>query len=316
VQHLVLTAGKRNKYLDELTALVMSTYDSGSNVPVYHWYEHENFDEFVESLYSHYCLKGIDTPARQLVILRSQLRGSARATYDATFAADSAVMTFDGRVRLLREQFVPIETIQQLRFDFGNLSQAPYESPKDFAGHLREAAMLAGLNHEPLLEIMYLCGLLPELQIHLKRNGIMEMAAMVASAQSYWKADYATIHHSPDNPFVARPPANWQQPQPTSQRCNVQPPVYDAPHNVMSRPELTQEHRPPPPSRNNRATIDDLTEQIRALTLNVTEMQQRAGETCDDRSCYNCGQPGHLSCNCDKPQKVHPTVNEPRFSKN
>ena len=40
---------------------------------------------------------------------------------------------FDGQVRLLHEQFVPVEMIQQLHFNFNNLSQASYESLKDFA---------------------------------------------------------------------------------------------------------------------------------------------------------------------------------------
>ena len=133
--------------------------------------------------------------------------------------------------------------------------------------------MLAGLNHVPLLEMMYLHGLLPELQLHLKYNGIMEWAVMIMSAQSYWKADHLTIPHLSDNPFAACAPLNWQQSQSILQWHTVQPLIYDTPCNAMSWLELTQDHRPPPPSCNDRATIDDLTEQIRALMLNVTEMQ-------------------------------------------
>ena len=89
MQHLVLTAGKRNKHFNELTVLAMTMYNSGSSgVPIYHGYDHEDFDEFVESLYSHYCLKGIEAPTRQIIILRSQLWGSACITYDMIFVPE------------------------------------------------------------------------------------------------------------------------------------------------------------------------------------------------------------------------------------
>lgn len=169
--------------------------------------EGEDFRNFEEALESHFAMFNIVSEPRKLLILRAQLRRTAKSYFLGRLRREPALaegLTYVEAIELLKSEYITPELITRYTIAFNMLTQGKEEHPKTFLGRLEEAAQLAELEDaEQQIKIRFQVGLLPEIRKFCILNSAATFNDYLVKAEGWWNAEKPrpiTIKNSPFNP--------------------------------------------------------------------------------------------------------------------
>ncbi|SAM01669.1 hypothetical protein [Absidia glauca] len=135
-----------------------------ANGPIYHpkmkltpfsGFEGEDFRTFKQTLENYFELSNITDDKRMLVILKTQLYHAAR-TFVNKLIRSEPNLSYDGVMRRLMDQYITPELIQTYEYAFNSMTQGIAEHPRTFYARLFEAAELAEIESESMIQSRYL----------------------------------------------------------------------------------------------------------------------------------------------------------------
>ncbi|KAG1490075.1 hypothetical protein G6F46_013423 [Rhizopus delemar] len=119
----------------------------------FYGYEGEDFRHFQEILESYLAISNTNSDGRKLVILKSQLRRAAKVYFERVILKNKPDITYDQAIEELKKQYITPELIQNYELEFSEMYQGNQEHPRIFLARLREAADLANIDNEAIIEI-------------------------------------------------------------------------------------------------------------------------------------------------------------------
>ncbi|KAG1185388.1 hypothetical protein G6F35_014878 [Rhizopus arrhizus] len=177
----------------------MTTYNTGhialannynyKPVPVdFHGYEGEDFRYFLERLESYLAINNVHD-ARKLAILRSLLKGAAKVFFEKDILKKLPEVKYDQAIEALRSQYVTAELIQNYELEFNDMIQGEQEHPRIFLARLREAADLANIEDEAVIESRFRAGLQPEIKRFCIQSSSKTLKDWLNHAEGWWNAN-------------------------------------------------------------------------------------------------------------------------------
>ena len=124
----------------------------------FYGYEGEDFRHFHEILDSFLVLSNTNNESRKLAILRAQLRRAAKVYFEKVILKNQPQVTYDEAIELLKNHYITPELIQTYELEFNEMMQGNQEHPQIFLARLREAAELANITNEAVIESRYRAG--------------------------------------------------------------------------------------------------------------------------------------------------------------
>lgn len=170
--------------------------------------EGEDFRNFEEALESHFAMHNITTNARKLLILRAQLRRTAKNFFDRRLYREPTLaqgLTYQEAIDILKTEYVTPELINRYTMGFNMLMQGKEEHPRTFLGRLQEAAELAELDDaEQQIKIRFQVGLLPEIRKFCVLNSCTSFNDYLVKSEGWWNAEKPRPITMKDSPFSPR----------------------------------------------------------------------------------------------------------------
>ena len=128
---------------EEQTVLANQQYHNGNQEAYYGSYkprliefsgaEGEDFRHFMEILDSFFAVSNITNDARKIVILKAQLRRTAKSFLDSKIefgnTGTSNTMTYKEAIDVLKERYITASLINRYLISFNELMQGPEEHP-------------------------------------------------------------------------------------------------------------------------------------------------------------------------------------------
>ncbi|PHZ11241.1 uncharacterized protein RHIMIDRAFT_297848 [Rhizopus microsporus ATCC 52813] len=189
----------------------LANVNNSSAIPSYrprliefYGYEGEDFRHFQEILESFLDVTNITSDARKLSILKSQLRRAAKIFYEQEIVKENPDLAYDKAIKLLRNQYITPELIQSYELEFNEMYQGTQEHPQIFLARLREAAELANINSEAVIESRFRAGLLKEIKQFCIQCSSRTFKDWVSHAEGWWNANRPRKIAMVDNPFIPR----------------------------------------------------------------------------------------------------------------
>ncbi|KAG1580706.1 hypothetical protein G6F48_010280 [Rhizopus delemar] len=170
----------------------------------FYGYEGEDFRHFQELLDSYLVLSNTHSDARKLAILRSQLRRAAKMYFEKVILKDRPQVTYDEAIELLKNYYITPELIQNYELEFNEMTQGEQEHPQIFLSRLREAADLANITSEAVIESRYRAGLLKEIKLFCIQSSARNFQDWVTHSEGWWNANRPRKIAMVDNPFIPR----------------------------------------------------------------------------------------------------------------
>ncbi|KAG1545924.1 hypothetical protein G6F49_010652 [Rhizopus delemar] len=170
----------------------------------FYGYEGEDFRHFQELLDSYLVLSNTHSDARKLAILRSQLRRAAKMYFEKVILKDRPQVTYDEAIELLKNYYITPELIQNYELEFNEMAQGEQEHPQIFLARLREAADLANITSEAVIESRYRAGLLKEIKLFCIQSSARNFQDWVTHSEGWWNANRPRKIAMVDNPFIPR----------------------------------------------------------------------------------------------------------------
>ena len=170
----------------------------------FHGYEGEDFRHFQEVLESYLGLNNVTNEARKLAILKAQLRGPAKIYYEKELVRNNPDITFDSAIAELKSHYITPELIQNYELEFNEMYQGEQEHPRVFLARLREAADLAEINNEAIIESRFRAGLLREIKQFCIQSSSKTLKDWLNHAEGWWNANRPRKIAMYDNPFIPR----------------------------------------------------------------------------------------------------------------
>ncbi|ORE11113.1 hypothetical protein BCV72DRAFT_284777 [Rhizopus microsporus var. microsporus] len=130
----------------------------------FHGYEGEDFRHFQELLESYFAFANLNNDARKLTILKSQLRRAAKVYFENELIKKKPDITYDEAMEELKKHYITPELIQSYELEFNEMYQGEQEHPRIFLARLREAADLANITSNAVIESRFRAGLLREIK--------------------------------------------------------------------------------------------------------------------------------------------------------
>ncbi|EIE85225.1 hypothetical protein RO3G_09935 [Rhizopus delemar RA 99-880] len=218
----------------------MATYNTGhialannynyKPVPVdFHGYEGEDFRYFLERLESYLAINNVHD-ARKLAILRSLLKGAAKVFFEKDILKKLPDVKYEQAIEALRSQYVTAELIQNYELEFNDMIQGEQEHPRIFLARLREAADLANIEDEAVIESRFRAGLQPEIKRFCIQSSSKTLKDWMNHAEGWWNANRPRRIAMVDNPFIPRnanqalvyPSDSYYQPHHTPPNHNIE----------------------------------------------------------------------------------------------
>lgn len=170
--------------------------------------EGEDFRNFEEALESYFAMHNIMADSRKLLILRAQLRRTAKNFFERRLAREPVLepgLTYQEAIDILKVEYVTPELITRYTIGFNLLSQGKEEHPKTFLGRLQEAAQLAELEDaEQQIKIRFQVGLLPEIRKFCVLNSAVSFNDYLTKAEGWWNAEKPRSISIKNSPFAPR----------------------------------------------------------------------------------------------------------------
>lgn len=170
----------------------------------FYGYEGEDFRHFQEILESYIAISNTNNNARKLVILKSQLRRAAKVFFERVILKENPDVGYDQAMELLRKHYITAELIQSYELEFNEMFQGEQEHPQIFLSRLREAADLANITSEPVVESRFRAGLLKEIKQFCIQSSAREFKDWINHADGWWNANRPRKIAMVDNPFIPR----------------------------------------------------------------------------------------------------------------
>lgn len=169
--------------------------------------EGEDYRHFEKRLESYFALSDINNDKRKLLILQTQLQHSARAFFDdliTTTTTTADKNTYKAISDLMRNEYITPQLIRRYQLAFNAMCQGHNEPPRVYLGRLKEAAKLADIKAEELIEMRFQTGLHPEIIVQCRLMGAESFNECLKVADGYWNAYHQKVINIVDNPFIAR----------------------------------------------------------------------------------------------------------------
>ena len=136
----------------------------------FHGYEGEDFRHFKHTLNTFFSICGINTGARKLTILVSQLRRAAATFYSRhlkTVKAKNpgAILNYEDVINVLQEKYITPALVQRFELAFNDMIQGQNESPQLFLSRLYEAAELAEIDNDNMIHSRFRAGHLRPIRV-------------------------------------------------------------------------------------------------------------------------------------------------------
>lgn len=168
--------------------------------------------------------------ARKLSILRSLLKGAAKVFFEKDILKKLPEVKYDQAIEALRSQYVTAELIQNYELEFNDMIQGEQEHPRIFLARLREAADLANIEDEAVIESRFRAGLQPEIKRFCIQSSSKTLKDWLNHAEGWWNANRPRRIAMVDNPFIPRnanqalvyPSDSYYQPHHTHPNHNIE----------------------------------------------------------------------------------------------
>ncbi|KAI9328924.1 hypothetical protein BD770DRAFT_416750 [Pilaira anomala] len=169
--------------------------------------EGEDYRHFEKRLESYFALSDINNDKRKLLILQTQLQHSARAFFDDLITTTTTIAeknTYKAISDLMRNEYITPQLIRRYQLAFNAMCQGHNEPPRVYLGRLKEAAKLADIKAEELIEMRFQTGLHTEIIVQCRLMGAESFHECLKVADGYWNAYHQKVINIVDNPFIAR----------------------------------------------------------------------------------------------------------------
>lgn len=170
----------------------------------FYGYEGEDFRHFHELLDSYLILSNTHSDSRKLAILQSQLRRAAKVYFEKSILKDYPQVTYEKAIELLKNHYITPELIQNYELEFNDMVQGEQEHPQIFLSRLREAADLANITSEAVIESRFRAGLLREIKQFCIQSSARSFPEWLNHAEGWWNANRPRKIAMVDNPFIPR----------------------------------------------------------------------------------------------------------------
>lgn len=170
----------------------------------FYGYEGEDFRHFQEILESYLAISNTTDDNRKLIILKCQLRRAAKVYFERVIVKETEGLTFDKALSLLRKHYITPELIQSYELEFNEMFQGDQEHPQIFLARLREAADLADIESEAVIQSRFRAGLLPDIKKFCIQSSARNFKEWVNHAEGWWNAHRPRKIAMVDNPFIPR----------------------------------------------------------------------------------------------------------------
>jgi hypothetical protein len=177
----------------------------------FHGHEGEDFRFFKHILETFFSIMNINSNQRRLTILMAQLRRSA-ATFVSRYLKkldlprDETLkdhITYDRLMEVLQERYITPELVQRFELAFNDMVQGENESPQHFLSRLYEAAVLAEIDDDNLIQSRFRAGLLREIRVFCIQCSSKTFEDWTMHADGWWNAHHQVDVALVENPFVA-----------------------------------------------------------------------------------------------------------------
>ncbi|KAI8326837.1 hypothetical protein EDC96DRAFT_590198 [Choanephora cucurbitarum] len=173
----------------------------------FHGYEGEDFRHFRHTLDTFFSICGINSGARKLTILVSQLRRAASTFYSRylkTIQTDNpdATLTYEDAINVLQDKYITPALVQRFELAFNDMVQGANESPQLFLSRLYEAAELAEIDDDNMIHSRFRAGLLRPIRVFCIECSSKTFDDWVNHADGWWNAHKPVDVNLVDNPFV------------------------------------------------------------------------------------------------------------------
>ncbi|EIE80572.1 hypothetical protein RO3G_05277 [Rhizopus delemar RA 99-880] len=170
----------------------------------FYGYEGEGFRHFQEILESYLAISNTQNDARKLIILKSQLRRAAKIYFERVILKEQPDINYEQGMEKLRKHYITPELIQNYELEFNEMCQGEQEHPQIYLARLREAADLANIDNEAVIESRFRAGLLKEIKLFCIQCSSRTFQDWINHADGWWNAHRPRKIAMVDNPFIPR----------------------------------------------------------------------------------------------------------------
>jgi hypothetical protein len=139
-----------------------------------------------------------------LVILKSQLRRAAKIYFERVILKENPTVTYEEAIEQLKKHYITPELIQNYELEFNEMMQGEQEHPQTFLSRLREAADLANITSEEVVESRFRAGLLKDIKQFCIQSSSRNFQDWTNHADVWWNANRSRKIAMVDNPFIPR----------------------------------------------------------------------------------------------------------------
>lgn len=170
----------------------------------FYGYEGEDFRHFQEILDSYLAVSNTQGESRKIAILKSQLRRAAKIYFERVILKEEPDIKYDQAIEALKDHYITPELIQSYEMEFNDMFQGEQEHPQIFLARLREAADLANIDNEALIESRFRAGLLNEIKNFCIQSSSKNFKDWLTHSEGWWNANRPRKIAMVDNPFIPR----------------------------------------------------------------------------------------------------------------
>ncbi|EIE91156.1 hypothetical protein RO3G_15867 [Rhizopus delemar RA 99-880] len=163
----------------------------------FYGYEGEDFRHFQEILDSYLAVSNTQGESRKIAILKSQLRRAAKIYFERVILKEEPDIKYDQAIEALKNHYITPELIQSYEMEFNDMFQGEQEHPQIFLARLREAADLANIDNEALIESRFRAGLLNEIKNFCIQSSSKNFKDWLTHSEGWWNANRPHIDERP-----------------------------------------------------------------------------------------------------------------------
>ncbi|KAG1443811.1 hypothetical protein G6F56_010537 [Rhizopus delemar] len=190
---------------------VLATINNQSTNPGYRprltefdGYEGEGFRHFQEILESYYAISNTNSDSRKLIILKSQLRRAAKIYYENVIIKEDPEVSYEKAIEQLKRHYITRELIQSYELEFNDMYQGDQEYSQIFLARLREAADLANITSEAVIQSRYRAGLLKKIKQYCIQSSSRKFQDWLDHSEGWWNANRPRKIATVNNSFIPR----------------------------------------------------------------------------------------------------------------
>lgn len=192
-----------NKMTEQTVFANSTLYQPKIKLMTFSGFEGEDFRTFEQTLENYFALNNITNDERKLIIMKTQLYHAAR-TYVNKLLKKEPASTYNHVMGKLKTEYITPELIQTYEYAFNNMEQGRNEHPRAFYARLFEAAELAEIESESMIQSRFRAGVHPIVQQHCISLGCKDIDSWLKAAEGYWTAHHPHQVTMADNPFHPR----------------------------------------------------------------------------------------------------------------